>query len=102
MNIVEIMEIIIFSLLGGMIIFCIFILIRNGFVFKVQIRMSNAIHGYNCWLIEQHRFNELISYDVIEEYDATMKRFWDWTHKRLVPPDIFELIKPWYGVKKED
>jgi hypothetical protein len=72
-------------------------LIKNEFTYRNQIIIVHAIHDYNMYLIENGQFdinNPSVTYADMEDYDTTQKRFWDWGYTRILPPEKFELIKP--------
>ena len=74
------------------------ILIKNINAFKNQIIISDAICRYGCELIQRGEYNILnlpVTYDDMEDYDRTLWRLWDWGYKRILPPEKFELIKPY-------
>ena len=72
-----------------------FYLMRNEFTYKAHKKIADAIYKYNIHMIDHCRFDERIDYDVMEEYEDTIKRFWDWKFEHVVSPEIFELIKPY-------
>lgn len=56
----------------------------------------NAIYKYHIECIEKHRYSEIIvEYFDLEPYEKTVYRLWDWGYTRILPPDKFEVIKPY-------
>ena len=70
----------------------IFFLIKNKNAYKNHIIIIEAIYEY-C--IEKNVDFALFSNMYIEDYDDTVNRFWDWGYTRILPPEQFELIKPY-------
>jgi len=81
----------IFYVLLGL--FLMFILFKNKNTFDKHMNITNAIHTYNRLCIKRHDYIAMIDYKVVEDYDTTLFRLWDWGYKRMVPKDIYELIK---------
>ena len=87
----------IFCLIG--MIFCligiavnVFFLIKNNNAYKNHIIIVEAIYEY-C--IEKNVDFALFYNMYMEDYDDTLNRFWDWGYTRILPPEQFELIKPY-------
>ena len=76
-----------------LILLCIF-LAKNFNTLKKHEIISTAIFYYNCTAISERRFEDQISYYVMESYEKTLFRVWDWGYKNIVPPDVFEKIAP--------
>ena len=77
-------------------------LVKNEFTYRNHMIIADAIYYYNLHLIKEGQYdiyNTGVTFDDMEDYDATQKRFWDWGYKRILPPEKFELIKPFvkYG-----
>lgn len=58
-------------------------LIRNEWVFKVQMRWVNQVYQENKARIAAGRM-DLLDYDVMPDYDVMMKRWWCWRAERFV------------------
>lgn len=69
-------------------------LLKNDNTCRNHRIISNAIHRYvmDCLAMDRHI---LVGYQDMESYDDTMKRIWDFSYKRILPPDKFEIIKPY-------
>ena len=70
-------------------------LFKNENTYKNQIIISDALYAYNMDVIKHGRYDATISFDCIESYWKTMFKLWDWGYKHIVPPEMFELIKPY-------
>ena len=78
------------------IVFLIYLGIKNEVTLKQQLRISNAVYEYHTDLINNRRYPEKkVDWSDIEPYDKTLFRLWDWGHKRILPKDKFEIIKPY-------
>jgi hypothetical protein len=83
--------------IGLMLVFLLIALAKSECTYQNQMKICDAIYRYQMHLIEEGRFDEVrqnVTYDDMEDYDATLKRFWDWGYTRILPPEKFELIKP--------
>ena len=54
-----------------------------------------AIYKYRCECIDAVDTREIVDYDDMESFEATLSRFWDWGYTRILPKDKYELIKPY-------
>lgn len=83
---------------------CSFLLYRNETAFKMQSIICRAIYKYHMEMIRQGngKGKYLVEYDDMENYDRTLFRFWDWGYKHILPPEKFEIIKPYIEVEKKD
>jgi hypothetical protein len=69
---------------------------KHGNVFKNRSIILNAIFLYKNKSIRFYdEFGEEVEFADMETYDKTYKRFWDWGYKRILPPDKYEIIKPY-------
>ena len=70
---------------------------KNEFTYRNHIIICDAIYAYHEYLIEAGPYdptNLNVTFEDMEDYDATIRRFWDWGYKRILPHEKFELIKP--------
>lgn len=74
--------------------------VKNLVTFINRSKINDAIFLYRC---QCYRKNDksLVSFDGMESYLATMFRLWDWGYKHILPPEKFEIIKPFIKNKKE-
>ena len=79
----------------------IFMVIRNEFVYRAHRKIVDAISDYQMYQIAAHNYDFLVEFDDVEDYAATMLRFWDWGYTRLLPPEKFEVIQLYIEDKKE-
>lgn len=56
--------------------------------------ITNAIYEYKLDTI-LHSESILVNYDDMEPYESTIKRFWDFGYKRILPKEKFKIIKPY-------
>ena len=63
--------------------------------------ISNAIRDYNLDKIHQQSYDDLIDYDLMEDYDETFKRIFDWGYTNILPKEQFELVKPYIKTGKK-
>lgn len=75
----------------------IFFLIKNDNTYKNHVIIVDAIYEY-C--IEKNVDFALFYNMYMEDYDDTLNRFWDWGYTRILPPEQFELIKPYIKERK--
>lgn len=80
-------------------IFLIILLIKNEVTKHHQLLILDAIESYNKDKILALKFSETIDFNCMEYYDDTLFRLWDWGYKHIVPPETFEVIKPY--IKKK-
>lgn len=72
------------------------ILIKNKVTLRQHEKVINAIHAYSMKLIEEHRWEDIqVDFNDMEPYKRTMLRLWDWGHTRILPPEKYEIIKPY-------
>ena len=76
--------------------------IKNDVTFRNQTVISTAVHLYRLQTIHDPvaRLDPLgirfeVDYDDIEDYDKTLFRLWDWGYTRILPPEKYEIIKPY-------
>lgn len=79
------------------ILFCILMLAKNKNTFHMRKIIIDAIYRYQINQFYNGNFLINVDYDDMEEYDATMYRLHDWGYKNILPPDKFEIIKPYIG-----
>ena len=65
---------------------------RNQVAFNNRQIIIKAIYDY--YAEDFKRYNpDSCFYDMLEPYYKTMFRIWDFGHKRIVPPEVYDLIK---------
>lgn len=81
-------------------LYCALALIKNENTYKNRMIIAHAIFRYHSALILSERADDIsVSYDDMEPYDDTFKRWWDWSYTRLLPSEKFELVKPYIDEK---
>lgn len=70
--------------------------LKNDFTFGARTKITDAIFRYHmhCLMSGDYEGARLVTFEDMESYDTTMYRIWDWGYKRILPPDKFELIRP--------
>ena len=85
------------------ILFCIMLLIKN-FVTSLNHKIIlDAIYEYRRNAIEMGTYDiakMLVDYTDVEYYSITLLRIWDWGYTRILPPEKFEIIKPFIKGEK--
>lgn len=67
--------------------------IRNNITYNNHLKILNAIYLYNISSIgEKNKVS--VTYEDMEPYDTTYNRIWDLGCTRILPPEKFEVIKP--------
>lgn len=78
------------------VIFCVYMLFRNEYVFKNHMIIFNAIHMYRRDMIARGEFvNFKVNYDDMESYDETLFRLFDFGYKNILPKEKYDIIKPY-------
>ena len=90
----------IFTVTVLLILWCILEDVKNEITLKNHTKIIKAISAYQRSLINKYQFDQLdnVTYDDMEDYNKTFKRFWDWGYTRILPKEKFELIKPFLDV----
>ena len=79
------------------IISCVVLMVKNQLTKKYHLLLLHAIHDYNIDKLRNHIFTDLIDYDVLEDYNQTLWRLWDWGYQKIAPVDVLEKIEPYIG-----
>ena len=74
-------------------VYAVYMIIKNEFVYRNRMKIINAIYAYNMDHISANDYISCISCDVMETYNETERRFWDWGYEHIVPENIYERIK---------
>lgn len=69
---------------------------KNDATFSARVKIVDAIHSYHmhCIISDNYEGARLVTFEDMESYNATMYRIWDWGYKNILPPEKFELVKP--------
>ena len=78
-----------------MLAFFILMLVKNDNALKNRGIIIEAIYEYNTIMIASNKRRDKIKYADMESYDDTLYRWWDWGYENILPPDKFEIIKPY-------
>ena len=68
--------------------------IKTLITYKNMMIISDSIYRYNLSMIEDERYDELISYDDIKSLDKALFNIFDWGYKDLLPKDKYVLVEP--------
>lgn len=85
----------------AMIVYCIVGIIKVENAFRNSTLIDRAICMYQLDMINADNFNFEVDYTDEESLDSTIKRWWDWGYTRILPPEKFEIIKPYIEKAKE-
>lgn len=83
-----------------LLVISIYIAAKNTRTFIVHNAILNAISIYRHSCIDKNE-KPIVWYDDMESYNLTMLKFWDWGYKHILPPEKYEIIKPFINIKKE-
>lgn len=92
------MEIIIGIVFCAALAVMIFVLIKNENTYRNHMKITNAIFCHNIINISDGQYDNVIDFSVEEDYDKTMKRWWDFSYTHIVPEDILKSIEPYMGL----
>lgn len=82
------------------IVFCIFMLIKNEITYRNHNKTINAIDAH--WH-ESHNFSEFMRLmDNMESYRTTLFRLWDFGCENILPKEDYEIIKPYIEEKRNE
>lgn len=81
------------TVLYMVIVFLVFMMIRNFIVLGNRLYIINKISKYNLKQIECRKIDKThIDYGCIEPYGKTLLRLWDFRCKNIVPKDVYKRI----------
>ena len=87
-------------------IFAIMMVVKNNYTYSNHLTISDAIFEYRTYVCEHHDFSTgatppyEVDWSDMESYKKTLYRLWDWGYTRILPPDKFEIIKPYIKAAK--
>ena len=86
-----------------MIVYSGIILIKNNVTFDMHDKLLDAIRDYKFDCIDRGDFDaaHLVEFRDLEPYSKTLYRIWDWGYENILPPEKFELIKPFLTGKEK-
>ena len=88
------------AIIAVLILFFVFevvLLIKTDNTYHQYMKILKAINKYGTDTGEHSKAIEYMH--SFEEYDKTLYRLWDWGCTRIVPKDVYEVIKPYIGQK---
>ena len=81
---------------------CVLALIKNENTYRNQTLICAAIALHHLDMIDAGHFGEYeVDFSDEEPYIDTLKRWWDWGYTRILPPEKFEIIKPYIEEAKK-
>lgn len=80
--------------------FCIFMIIKNENAYQQHMLITYAIGLYQLDKIDKREYDYEVDFHDEEPYDKTLWRLWDWGYTRILPPEKFEIIKPYIAKVK--
>lgn len=75
---------------------CVFyglVVLRGEIAYQQHMRILYAIHAYHKDCYSRLEIPVVMLHDT-EEYRETAYRVWDWSDKGILPPEKYEIIKP--------
>lgn len=72
------------------------LLVKNDLTLKHRLRIIAAIRDYQISCV-YNKVDALVDFSDVEDYYKTLLRVWDWSMKRILPKDKYEIIKPYIG-----
>lgn len=84
------------ALLFGVELFCLVMFAKTEVTGRQRMRIVNAIWRYECERFDKGCWEKAeVNYNDMEPFDKTLFRLWDWDCKRILPPEKYEIIKPY-------
>ena len=72
-----------------------YVIFKDGNTARNRRRVYDAICLYQDASRSQGIFKVKVKCSDMEPVEETVKRWWDWGRKRILPADKFEIIKPY-------
>lgn len=83
-------------------ILCLILLLKNENTYKQHEIILTAIYNYRIDLHSKGiHYDFRVDYDDTEPYDKTFYRWWDWGYSNILPPDKFEILKPYIEERRQ-
>lgn len=83
------------SLSIALIIIRIFVAVKKPNTLQNRKKIITAIFAYNqANLLTEEKS---VTVDDVEPFISTLLRWWDWGDKRIVSPDVYKRIEPYFG-----
>lgn len=97
----EIVRMIFFGLFIFLII-CLFAVIGFGIIALIKNENTSKNRGIIIEAIYQYRIkcnDPIVNYSDMEDYEKTLFRIGDWTYKKILPKEKYEIIKEYINKK---
>lgn len=95
----EVLAVIWCVLAGLVIIGCVVVLVvfllsgaHYNKVWENYNKITDAIHSYRMDMLKYSSTIE-VDYEDMEDISIALKRFWDWSYKRILPPEKYAIIE---------
>ena len=82
-----------FTLAGALAIASVLYRLKIKNTKKQRDKIHKAIFKYQMRYVANEA-TVTVFFDEMETYEETLFRFWDWSCKRILPPDKFKIIQP--------
>lgn len=80
----------------ALLIFSVVIIFRSEVAYRNQTIIGDAVYRYSMDMINKDMFMQReVCFNDIEPFERTLFRLWDFGYTRLLPPEKFEIIKPY-------
>ena len=76
-------------------------LLKNEVTYRRRKVINEAIFEYHMNLLKKDEYNWVaVDWFDMEPYESTLYRIWDWGYTRILPPEKYEIIKPYIAKVK--
>lgn len=75
-------------------------IIKSNNTYRMHMKVLFAIGRYQTEQIKSGKEIE-VYIGHMEKFDTTYERWWDWGYQNILPPDKFEIIKPYIVTRRE-
>ena len=70
-------------------------LIKNEITYRNHIIISRSILKYKLDMLHNDKSSDDVDWADEEDYGQTLFRLWDWGYTRILPPEKYEIVKPY-------
>lgn len=72
---------------------------ENAYMNRSDLIDAMFLYGLDC---AENGRQRCVHYKDMESYEKTVLRLWDWGYTRILPPEKYEILKPYLHQLKED
>ena len=76
--------------------------VKNELTCRYSLLFVDAIGRYKLEKIDKGEYTFDVDFEDLEEYNKTLLRLWGWGYTRILPPEKFEIIKPYIPLKGKE